>query len=72
MNHNACSIFLRIHMKCESMEQGTKEHFTFARAFSEWTLHTFHIQAIYKHTKFPASSREQNVILYLRTKSEKA
>ena len=34
LNHNAYSIFPRIHVKCESMALGTKVHFNFDRAQS--------------------------------------
>ena len=35
LNHNAYSIFLRIHVRRESMARSTKVHFNFARA-CEW------------------------------------
>ena len=32
LNHNTYSTLPRIHVRCESMARGTKEHFNFARA----------------------------------------
>ena len=37
LNHNAYSIFPRIHVRLQSMAGGTKVHFNFPE-LSEWTL----------------------------------